>query len=285
MKWLALLVVAAVLGQGRVRSQQVMRIWPETTGKADKDTPTLTFYAPDSAKATGAAIVILPGGSYRGLAKHEGEDYARFLTSYGITAFVLKYRLGPDHTYKEIVADGMRAVRFVRANAKQWNIKKKHIGIIGSSAGGHLASTVMTHFDAGDSASGDPVERVSSRPDFGILCYPVISMGPLSHQISKEMFLGKNPSPKLVALYSNELQVSPSTPPCFIWHTVEDKVVSVENSIEFARALQRNGVPYDLHVYEEGRHGLGVGDKPPFTNTHPWTKDLIFWLRVRGVIP
>jgi acetyl esterase/lipase len=285
MKWLAFLVVAAVLGQGRVRSQQVMRLWPEAAGKSDKDTPTLTFYAPDSGKATGAAIVILPGGSYRGLAKHEGEDYARFLTSYGITAFVLKYRLGPDHTYKEIVADGMRAVRFVRANAKRWGIKRKCIGIIGSSAGGHLASTVMTHFDAGDSTSADPVERASSRPDFGILCYPVISMGPLSHPISKEMFLGKNPAPELVTLYSNELQVSPSTPPCFIWHTVADKVVSVENSLEFARALQRNSIPYDLHIYEEGRHGLGVGDKPPFANAHPWTKDLVFWLTVRGVIP
>jgi len=135
MKWLALLVIAAVVGQGRVRAQQVMRIWPEGTGKSEKDTPTLTLYAPDSGKATGAAIVILPGGSYRGLAKHEGEDYARFLTAYGITSFVLKYRLGPEHSYKEIVADGMRAVRFVRANAKQWNIKKKYIGIMGSSAG------------------------------------------------------------------------------------------------------------------------------------------------------
>ena len=285
MKWLALLVIAAVLGHGRVRAQQVMHIWPEGIGKSEKDTPTLTLYEPDSGKATGAAIVILPGGSYRGLAKHEGEDYARFLTSYGIAAFVLKYRLGPDNTYKEIVADGMRAMRFVRTNAKRWNIKKKYIGIIGSSAGGHLASTVMTHFDAGDSTSGDPIERASSRPDFGILCYPVISMGSLSHEISRENFLGRHPSPELVALYSNELQVTSSTPPCFIWHTVEDKVVSVENSMEFARALQRNGIPYDLHLYEEGRHGLGVGDKPPFANTHLWTRDLIFWLKVRGVIP
>ena len=285
MKWMALVVLAAIIGHGRVRAQQVMRIWPEGIGKTERDTPTLTMYVPDSGKATGAAIVICPGGAYRGLAKHEGEDYAKFFASYGIAAFVLKYRLGPEHGYKEIVADGMRSVRFVRANAKQWDIKKRCIGIIGSSAGGHLASTVMTHCDGGDSTSSDPIEHASSRPDFGILCYPVISMGPLSHKISRENLLGTDPSPELVALYSNELQVTNSTPPCFVWHTVEDKTVSVENSLEFARALQRNGVPYDLHIYERGRHGLGVGDKPPFTNAHVWTKDLIFWLRGRRVIP
>ena len=285
MKWMVLLVIAAVIGHGRLKAQHVMRIWPDDSGRPDKDTPTLTMYAPDSGKATGAAIVICPGGSYRGLAKHEGEDYALFLKSYGMTCFVLKYRLGPEHNYRQIVADGLRAIRYVRSNAKQWGINKKSIGIIGSSAGGHLASTVATHFDEGDSASGDPVERVSSRPDYAILCYPVISMGTISHDISRENFLGKNPGAELIKRYSNELQVTAETPPCFVWHTVEDKVVSVENSLEFARALQRNGVPYDLHIYERGRHGLGVADKPPFANPHAWTKDLIFWLRTRGIIP
>lgn len=284
-KWMAILAIAAVIGQGRSKAQQVLRIWPDDVGTSEKDTPTLTMYAPDSGKATGAAIVICPGGSYRGLAKHEGEDYALFLRSYGITCFVLKYRLGPEHSYKEIVPDGLRAIRFVRSHAKQWGINKRSLGIIGSSAGGHLASTVATHFDKGDSAAGDPVERVSSRPDFAILCYPVISMGPISHEISRENFLGKNPSAELVRRFSNELQVTPETPPCFVWHTVEDKVVSVENSLEFARALQQHGVPYDLHLYERGRHGLGVADKFPFSNAHAWTKDLIFWMRTRGIIP
>jgi acetyl esterase/lipase len=277
-------VLAALVGHSQVQAQQVMRLWTEGTGNADKDIPTLTMYTPDSGKATGSAIIICPGGAYRGLAKHEGEDYARFFGSYGITAFVLKYRLGPDYGYKEITADAFRAVRFVRANAKKWNINDKAIGIIGSSAGGHLASTVMTHFDSGDSLSGDPIERVSSRPDFGILCYPVISMGPIGHEVSREQFLGKNPSAALVRLYSNELQVTAETPPCFLWHTAEDKTVSVENSLEFARALQRNGVPFDLHIYEKGRHGIGIGDKPPFVNAHPWTKGLVVWLRVRGVV-
>lgn len=277
-------MLVAVVGHHRIRAQQVVRLWPEGAGMAGKESPTLTVYPPDSGTSTGAAIIICPGGAYRGLAKHEGEDYARFFASYGITSFVLKYRLGPEYGYKEITADVFRAVRLVRARAKEWNISKRSIGIIGSSAGGHLASTAMTHFDSGDSTASDPVERASSRPDFGVLCYPVISMGPISHEISREMFLGKNPGAALVRLYSNELQVNKETPPCFIWHTVEDKSVSVENSLEFAKALQKNAVPFDLHLYEKGRHGLGIGDKPPFANAHPWTKDLIVWLKVRGVI-
>jgi acetyl esterase/lipase len=143
---------------------------------------------------------------------------------------------------------------------------------------------MMTHFDEGDRGSPDSVERVSSRPDFGLLCYPVISMGPIGHQISREQFLGLTPSKELVKLYSNEFQVSEATPPCFLWHTYEDSVVSVKNSLEFAKALEEHGVPFDLHVYEHGRHGLGLGDKPPFANTLPWTKDLTVWLKGRRLI-
>jgi acetyl esterase/lipase len=279
------LALVLCLALSRSSAQQTIRLWPQTFGKADKDNPTLTIYAPDSGKATGAAIVICPGGSYRGLAAHEGEDYARFLVSYGVTSFVLKYRHGGDgYGYREITADAARAMRIVRSRAREWKLNPKQIGIIGSSAGGHLASTMMTHFDKGNPASGDSIERVSSRPDFGVLCYPVISMGPIGHKISRENFLGLNPSPKLVTLYSTELQVTAATPPCFVWHTAADTIVCVENSLEFARALQRNGVPFDLHVYEKGRHGLGVGDKYPFANPHPWTKNLIVWLRIRGLI-
>jgi acetyl esterase/lipase len=273
------------MGMNISQAQQVMRLWPELPGAADKDTPTLTVYLPDGEKATGAAIIICPGGAYRGLARHEGEGYARFLTPYGITAFVLKYRLGSDgYKYKEIVADVARAMRIVRANAQRWHLKANAIGIMGSSAGGHLASTLMTHFDVGDSTSNDYVERVSSRPDFGILCYPVISMGDITHKVSREQFLGTNPSPELIMLYSNELQVNPSTPPCFLFHTSDDQAVSVENSLNFAKALQKNHVPFDLHIYEHGKHGLGVGDVAPYANAHPWTKDLIVWLKRRGAI-
>lgn len=277
-----LIVIGLALSRGS--AQQVLPLWPQLADKPDKDNPTLTLYLPDSSTATGAAIVICPGGAYRGLAKHEGEDYARFLNTYGITAFVLKYRLGPKYGYREITADAARAMRIVRSGASAWNLNPKKIGIMGSSAGGHLASTMVTHFDDGDPTSGDTVERVSSRPDFGILCYAVISMGEISHTISREMFLGTDPSKALVTRYSNELQVTPSTPPCFVWHTAEDSVVSVLNSIEFAKALKDNGVPFDLHIYEKGRHGLGLGDKAPFTNALPWTKELLVWLKARRAI-
>jgi acetyl esterase/lipase len=282
---LGVLALVLCLALSRSWSQQTIRLWPQTLGKADKDNPTLAMYEPDSAKANGSAIIICPGGAYRGLAAHEGEDYARFLTTYGITGLVLKYRHGGGgYKYPDITADAARAIRIVRANAREWKLNPKKIGIMGSSAGGHLASTMMTHFDDGDRSSSDSVERVSSRPDFGILCYPVISMGPIGHKVSREQFLGLTPSPELVKLYSNELQVTDATPPCFLWHTYEDSAVSVKNSLEFATALQEHGIPFDLHVYEHGRHGLGLGDKPPFANTLPWTKDLVVWLRVRGII-
>jgi acetyl esterase/lipase len=279
------LALVLCLALSRSSSQQVIPLWPQLQGKADKDNPTLTIYAPDSGKSNGAAIIICPGGAYRGLAAHEGEDYARFLTTYGITGIVLKYRHGGGgYRYPETTADGARAIRIVRANAHDWKLNPGKIGIMGSSAGGHLAATMMTHFNDGDRNSPDSIERVSSRPDYGILCYPVISMGPIGHRISREQFLGLNPSPELVKLYSNELQVTAATPPCFLWHTYEDSSVSVKNSLEFAQALEANGVPFDLHVYEHGRHGLGLGDKPPFANTLPWTKDLLVWFKVRGVI-
>ena len=280
-----LLALVLSLALSRSSSQQVIRLWPQAQGKAEKDNPSLTIYAPDSGKANGSAIIICPGGAYRGLAAHEGEDYARFLAGYGITGIVLKYRHGGGgYKYPDITADAARAIRMVRSQAREWGLNPKKIGIMGSSAGGHLASTMMTHFDEGSRTAADSIDRVSSRPDFGILCYPVISMGPIGHTTSREQFLGLNPSKELVKLYSNELQVTDATPPCFLWHTYEDSVVSVKNSLEFASALEEHHVPFDLHVYEHGRHGLGIGDKPPFANALPWTKDLLVWLRVRGVI-
>jgi len=269
-------------GITRCAAQETFHLWPELKVKAEKDNPTLTMYPPDPGTASGTAIIICPGGSYRGLAKHEGEDYALFLASHGIRAFVLKYRLGPVYTYREITADAARAIRMVRKNANTWNVGQ--IGIMGSSAGGHLASTIMTHFDRGNPDSPDPIERVSSRPDFGILCYPVISMGSMGHRISREQFLGLNPDDTLITLYSNELQVTAETPPGFLWHTYEDSVVSVENSLSFAKALKEHAVPFALHVYEQGRHGLGLGAKYPFENPHPWTRDLLVWLTARKLI-
>jgi acetyl esterase/lipase len=183
-----------------------------------------------------------------------------------------------------MLQDAARAVRLVRARAADWAVDPGRVGIMGSSAGGHLASTLVTHFDAGQPDAADPVERHSSRPDLGILCYPVITMGEFTHPGSKQNLLGREPAADLVRQVSNELQVTAQTPPCFVWHTWEDPVVPVENSLQFASALRKAGVPFDLHIYEKGRHGLGLASPPPFAQPHPWAADCVFWLRERGFV-
>jgi acetyl esterase/lipase len=271
------------------QAQETFPLWPSgapgALGNASNDIPTLTVFLPPADKASGAAIVVCPGGGYGGLAAHEGQDYALYLNQHGVAGFVLRYRLGSQgYRHPRMLEDAQRAIRTVRARAVEWKVDAKRIGIMGSSAGGHLASTAVTHFDAGKPDAVDAVERQSSRPDLGILCYAVITLGPNTHQGSKNNLLGREPSPELVELLSNEKQVTTKTPPCFLWHTAEDKAVKVENSLDFAAALQRNGVPFDLHVYQKGRHGLGLADKPPFANPHPWAQDLIFWLKEQGFV-
>lgn len=285
------LVMAVFLGwlaSAQAQPTNSFPLWPEgapgALGKEDKDIPTLTPYLPDPAKASGAAIVICPGGGYGGLAPHEGGQYAQFLNEAGIAGFVLKYRLGSSgYRHPAMLQDAARAVRLVRARAGEWQVDPKRIGIMGSSAGGHLASTLLTHFDAGKPDAADVIERQSSRPDLGILCYAVISLGEFGHRGSMNNLLGKDPSPELVRLLSNELQVTKETPPCFIWHTYEDGGVPVENSLQFAEALRKAGVPFDLHIYQKGQHGLGLGtrDWSP-EKRHPWTRDCIFWLKEQG---
>ena len=287
MKTIAAFLLGALSACAQLQSP--IPLWttdvPGALGSEEKDRPTITPYLPDTNKASGAAVVICPGGGYGMLAGHEGHDYAQWLTQQGLTAFVLKYRLGA-HGYRHpiMLQDAARAVRLVRARAQEWKIDPKRVAIMGSSAGGHLASTLLTHFDFGDTNATDAVERQSSRPDVGILCYPVITMGTHTHQGSKNNLLGKEPSEEFVKSLSNDLQVTNNTPACFIWHTWEDKAVKVENSLQFAAALQRAGVPFDLHVYEKGRHGIGLADKAPYTNAHPWSKDLLFWLKGRGFV-
>jgi acetyl esterase/lipase len=260
-------------------------LWPQDApgarGSESADIPTLTPFWPSPETAIGAAVVICPGGGYGNLAPHEGEGYARFLNENGISAFVLKYRLGSrGYRHPAMLHDAARAVRLVRANATAWGIDPTRIAIMGSSAGGHLASSLLTHFDTGQPDHADPVERQSSRPDLGILCYPVITMGPGTHLGSRTNLLGPDPSPELVLLLSSEKQVTADTPPTFIWHTAEDAAVPVSNSLAFATALASHGVPFGLHVYEKGAHGLGLGsrDYDP-SQHHPWTKALLFWLR------
>ncbi len=286
-----LLAAAVFVGCAiRLISAPTFPLWPEgapgALGKEDKDTPTLTVYLPAPGKASGAAVVICPGGGYGMLANHEGDHYARFLNEQGVAGFVLKYRLGSaGYRHPIMLQDAARGVRTVRARAAEWKVDPNRIGIMGSSAGGHLASTLLTHFDAGRPDAADPIDRQSSRPDAGILCYAVITMGQFTHQGSKRNLLGDNPSGELVKDLSNELQVTKETPPCFIWHTWEDKGVAVENSLQFAEALRKNGVPFDLHIYQKGGHGLGLGSSQwDPAKRHPWTADLVYWLKAQGFV-
>ncbi len=284
--------VALLLGSSAVMHAQTntsFPLWPDgapgALGNNDKDVPTLTIFLPPPEKATGAAIVICPGGGYGHLADHEGSHYARWFNQQGIAGFVLKYRLGSSgYRHPAMLQDAARAVRIVRARAGEWGVDPRRVGIIGSSAGGHLASTLMTHFDAGQADATDVIERQSSRPDLAILCYPVVTLtDPFTHKGSRSNLIGTNPPPELVQELSAELRVNKDTPSCFIWHTVEDKAVPVENSLQLAAALRRAGVPFDLHLYERGGHGLGLGSKKfDPENFHPWARDCEFWLRQRG---
>ena len=256
-------------------------LWPQgapgSSSQSPGDVPAITPFFPSPEKATGAAILICPGGGYTFLAAHEGEGYARFFAENGIAAFVVTYRLGSNgHHYPAPYQDVSRALRYLRAHAGDWAIDPHRIAIIGSSAGGHLASMLLTGFDAGIPGDPDPIERQSNRPDLGILCYPLIIIGPDADRRSVANLFGPNPSPGLATLLSTELHVTPSTPPCFLFHTWEDKSVNVEHSLAFAAALRAHGVPFDLHIYQHGVHGIGLGgpwDQP--ATLHPWTRDCL----------
>lgn len=258
---------------------------PGAKGNQPEDIPALTRFEPPAGKANGASLLVLPGGGYGHLAPHEGEGYARWFAGHGITCHVLKYRLGSASGYRHpcMLQDAARGLRMARAFARQEGLDPARVGIIGSSAGGHLASTLLTHFDGGQPDHADAFERESSRPDFGILCYPVISGVSFPHQGSFKNLLGENAPAEQVRALSNELNVTPDTPPTFIWHTADDAAVPVENALLFASALRRADVPFDLHVYEHGRHGLGL----PVTNAEapPWDVNCLHWLKQRGVIP
>ncbi len=290
--WLAALVLLGALQVTAAEppTAPAERLWagdaPGAKGETENDIPTLAAYFPEKADKPMPAVVICPGGGYAGLAaQHEGKDYALFLNQRGIAGFVLRYRLGSKgYRHPVMLQDAARALRTVRANAEKWGIDPNRIGVMGSSAGGHLAATLLTKFDGGDPQAADPVDRVSSRPDFGILCYPVITMGKYTHGGSRDNLLGRDASPEQLRDLSAELNVRPDTPPCFLFHTYADNGVPVQNSIDFARALAEQKVPVDLHVYEKGGHGMGLRAKYPYTNAHPWTRDLDFWLRERGIV-
>lgn len=285
--WLCVIMLVGS-GVSFAAAADPIRLWegdaPGALGKEPKDIPSLTPFLPAADKSSGTAIVVCPGGGYGGLAGHEGEGYAKWLADNGVAAFVLKYRLGSGgYRHPVMLNDVSRAIRMVRARAVEWKLDPKRIGVMGSSAGGHLASTAVTHFDAGKADAEEVIERQSSRPDFGVLCYAVISMEDgVTHGGSKANLLGPKPDPKLVELLSNEKQVTKETPPCFVWSTGDDKAVPVTNSLRFVTALQQNGIAYDFHVYQKGPHGIGLSEGRngiPANDVHPWGKDLLYWLR------
>jgi len=266
-------------------------LWPDgapgAEGDTDGDKPTLTIYPPTEQEATGCGVVICPGGGYGHLAMdHEGRQVAKWLNSLGVTAFILKYRhrnSGAGYGHPAPLQDAQRAIRMVRSRAKEWNVDPNRIGILGFSAGGHLASSEGTHFNKNYYELKDSIDQVSCRPDFIILVYPVITLTELyTHSGSKLNLLGKNPDQNLVAHLSNETQVTPETPPTFLVHANDDKAVPPENSINFYLALRKVKVPAEMHIYENGGHGFGLGkDKGAVSS---WPARCADWLRTGGLL-
>ncbi len=276
------------LGKLSAAGPDPIPLWPAgapgAVGTEPADIPQLRFYPADPKIATGACIEVLPGGGYAHLATdHEGHQIATWLNSIGVSAAVVTYRLGPRYRHPAPLQDAQRGIRYLRAHAKELKIDPNRIGVLGFSAGGHLASTVSTHFDKGDSSSSDPIAQQSSRPDFSVLCYPVISLkSSFTHGGSKKNLLGETPDQALVEKLSNETQVNKETPPTFIFHTTEDKAVPVQNALVYYQACVAHGVPAELHVYQKGRHGVGLATGDPVLNT--WKDRLEDWLKVNGIL-
>jgi acetyl esterase/lipase len=259
---------------------------PGTPATKPENEPLLFVYLPDEMNATRTAVIVCPGGGYRHLAMdHEGQQIVEWFNSFGVAAFVLQYRNNSSgHQHPVPMMDGQRAIRTVRARAGEWNVDPARIGVMGFSAGGHLASTLATHFDKGNANSADPIDRVSSRPDFAILCYPVITMTePFMHRGSRENLLGKDADEKLARELSSEQQVTAETPPTFIFQTDADEPVPAENAVSFYLALRRAKVPAELHIYQNGKHGVGLARDVPATST--WPDRLRDWMHIRGLLP
>lgn len=280
-----LFTMSVALAQDETKT---LLLWPDgapgALGTADADKPSITIYTPRTSTKDATAVIVCPGGGYGALAmNHEGRQIANWLNSYGIVAFVLKYRLGPRYHHPIEMGDAQRAVRMVRARAKEFGVAPDRIGAWGFSAGGHLASTIGTHFDAANANGSDPIDAVSSRPDFLILAYPVISFTtPYTHKGSLKNLLGDSPDKALVESLSNELQVTAQTPPTFLFSTNADTGVPAENAVLFYLALRKAKVPAELHVFQNGPHGVGLGNTDPALAEWPVT--LANWLRVRGLV-
>lgn len=301
MKKIAVLIFAAFFINQSQAQEHILLLWPagnipnykKTTEVEKRDSgnfvsislvqqPAIEVYLPSKQNATGQAVVICPGGGYGFLAYDwEGTDIAKWLNAHGVAAIVLKYRLPNSKSNVDPklspLLDAQRAIRTVRANAARWNIKKEKVGIMGFSAGGHLASTAGTHFDAGNTNAADSIDRISSRPDFMILMYPVITMQKATmHRGSRNNLIGANADSATAKYYSNELQVTAQTPPTLLIHSTDDRTVPVENSLAFYQALKSNNVPAEMHIYPYGGHGFSLAIGKGYLST--WTDRCIDWL-------
>jgi acetyl esterase/lipase len=284
------LLLAVLIGADLTEFPLWGKTIPGPVSKEAGNVPTITLYPAPEAKANETSVIVIPGGGYSGRATdHEGKQIAEWLNERGVTAFILKYRTTGESKITPPLEPGpmldiQRAIRTVRAKAKTFGGDPKKVGIWGFSAGGSVASTAATHFDAGKPDATDPIERQSSRPDFVIMAYPVISMKEgVTHGGSRRNLLGDKPDQAKVDFYSNELHVTKETPPTFLFHTVEDKVVPIKNSQLFAEALKKAGVEgCELYVEEKGAHGVGLGQKlnPP----SKWPEHLEAWMKERGLL-
>jgi acetyl esterase/lipase len=288
---LVLVVLAATTVHGQqspLTDGQTIPLWsgpaPGALGSDESDIPALTVYLPRTMTAATPAMIVCPGGGYVRLASnHEGRQIAGYVNSLGMAAFVLRYRLGPRYHHPIELGDAQRALRMLRFHATEWRLDTTRLGIMGFSAGGHLAMSASTRFDSGSPRAADPIDRMGSRPDFAILAYPVISMtAPWTHQGSKQNLLGESPNADLARQLSGELAVTKETPPTFIFQTNEDTVVPAENSLHYFLALRKSGVSSEMHVFEKGPHGVGLANDDVALSS--WSALLANWLRGRGVI-
>jgi acetyl esterase/lipase len=263
-------------------------LWPQgapgAVGGDALDKPKLTPYLPPEGRRNGAAVVVCPGGSYARLsADHEGKRVAEWLNGLGVSAFVLQYRVAPRYRHPAMLQDAQRAIRVVRARAAEWKVDPSRIGILGFSAGGHLASSAATLFASPPANPSEPVDALSARPDFAILCYPVISFrGAHIEGASRDNLLGPGAEAALRETLSTETRVSAATPPTFLWHTSDDRGVGPEHSVLFYEALRRAGVPAELHVFASGPHGLGLAAGSPAASA--WPSLAATWMKAIGMM-
>ena len=266
-------------------NQAPVLLWPEgapgALGSTAEDQPAITVYLPAS-NPTQTGVVVLPGGGYSHRSEiREGSDVAHWLNDRGVAAFVLRYRVGPRYHHPIELGDAQRAIRYVRSHASEMGISPQQVGVWGFSAGGHLAATAGTHFDAGQPSAADPLDQVSDRPDFMVLAYPVITMkDPYAHKPSRKMLLGDDADPALIESLSDETQVTSRTPPTFLYTTMDDRTVPVSNSLMFYDALVKAAVPSELHVFEHGAHSSGLGQNSPTLKA--WPDLLLHWMQSHG---